>query len=96
VIGELSYTFSLNVGTQPGSLQTLLMQTGGGGGTQGGIAMGGQATQSCLASELVLLEKNIATEDDSATGWQLSQAFATVMVTHCESELQPCEYFSSI
>jgi len=34
------------------------------------------------ARELVLLEKNIAAADDSATGWQFSQAFATVIVTH--------------
>jgi hypothetical protein len=82
--------------TQPGSLQTFLMQTGAGGATQGGIATGGQATQSVAALELVLLEKNTAAADDSATGWQFSQAFATVIVTHCESALQPCEYLSTI
>ncbi|HEX3852341.1 MAG TPA: hypothetical protein VHW01_15330 [Polyangiaceae bacterium] len=54
--------------TQPGSLQTLLMQTGCGGGRQGGTGITGQATQSVAARELVLLEKNIAAEDDSATG----------------------------
>jgi hypothetical protein len=72
------------------------MQTGAGGATQGGTASGGQAAQSVSAAELVLLEKNVAAEDDSATGWQFSHAFATVMVTHCESALQPCEYLSSI
>jgi hypothetical protein len=72
------------------------MHTGCGGGRQGGIGMVGQAAQSCLALELVFSEKNIAAEDDSATGWQVSHSFATVMVTHCESALQPCEYFSSI
>ena len=80
---------------QPGSLQKLLMQTGAGGGTQGGIATDGQATQSVAAAKLMLLEKDVAVTDISATGWQFSHAFATVMVTHCESALQPSEYFST-
>jgi hypothetical protein len=67
-----------------------------GGGRQGGIGMVGQAPQSFMALELVLLEKFIATTDHSATGWQLSQAFDTVIIKHSESALQPCEYLSTI
>src|SRR5882724_10541719 len=94
---ESSYQDDANAPqTHSSSSHTWLMQAGAGGAGHGGSARGGHAPQSFVALELVLLEKFMATAESSATGWQPSHAFDTVIVKHSWSELQGREYFSSI